>query len=182
MDWEQHILTLHKAAIRISSWILNIFHSRDKLVLMTLFNSLVRSKLEYACQLWDPTRVKLIDLLENIQRSFTRKIYNMSDLDYWSRLKKLGIMSLQRRREKLIIIMTFKIKNKLIPNDINLEFKEHKHKSHTLAVLKPLPRVKGKLLTIFENSFLIKSAKLWNKLPQQLTKIPNLLLFEKQLD
>ena len=106
----------------------------------------------------------------------------MSDLDYWSRLKKLGIMSLQRRREKLIIIMTFKIKNNLIPNDINLEFKEHKHKSHTIAVLKPLPRVKGKLLTIFENSFLIKSAKLWNKLPQQLTKIPNLHLFEKQLD
>ena len=103
VSWENHILMLHKAAIKLSAWILNIFHTRDKSVLIPLFNSLVRSKLEYCCQIWDPSQIKLIDLLEDIQRSFTRKIKNMYNFDYWTRLKKLGILSLQHRRERLII-------------------------------------------------------------------------------
>ena len=29
MNWENHILNLHKASIQISAWILNTFYSRD---------------------------------------------------------------------------------------------------------------------------------------------------------
>ena len=35
----------------------------------------------------------------------------MKDLDYWTRLKELQIMSLQRKREMLILILVWKIKN-----------------------------------------------------------------------
>ena len=80
-------------------------------------------------------------------------------------------MSLQRRREKLIILLVWKIKNNLVPNDINLEFSKCQRNGRTKAVLKPLPRVKGKLLSSYEDSFIIKSAKLYNKLPSKLTNI-----------
>ena len=64
----------------------------------------------------------------------------MKDLDYWARLKDLQIMSLQRRRERQILILVWKIKNNLIPNDINLEFSQNKYTLKTKAILKPLPK------------------------------------------
>ncbi len=106
----------------------------------------------------------------------------MYNFDYWTRLKKLGIMSLQRRRERHIIILVWKIKNNIIPNDINLEFGSNKYSSNVKAILKPQPKVQGKLLSTFENSFVIKCSKLWNKLPTQLTEILVFSLFERRLD
>ena len=97
MDWDMHITKLCNNAKRISSWILNVFRNRSKQVMLSLYSSLVRSRLEYCCQVWDPYKVKHINALEQIQKIFTRKIDFMKDFDYWTRLKKLGIMSLQRR-------------------------------------------------------------------------------------
>ena len=59
---------------------------------------------------------------------------------------------------------------------------ENNRKSTSIAVVKPMPKVTGRILSMFENSFLIKSAKLWNKLPHKLTQIDNLQTFRKQLD
>ena len=161
---------------------LNVFSSRDKTVLLTLFFSLVRPVVEYCCQLWDPVKIKQINEIEQIQRQFTRKIGNLKELDYWSRLNKLEIMSLQRRREMFIIILVWKIKNNLIPNDINLEFKRNTYNSNIKAVLKPMPRVTGKLLSLHENSFLIKASKLWNKLPQDVSEVKSFNVFRTKLE
>ena len=122
LDWEDHINYLSKTGKKLTSWLLNVFYSRDKEVMLVLFNSIVRSKLEYCCPVWDPYKVKHINSIEQIQRNFTKKIKFMRDLDYWQRLKTLNIMSLQRRREKMIIILVWKIKNNLAPNNINLIF------------------------------------------------------------
>ena len=182
LDWENHITRLCKGARRISAWILNVFYTRDRETMLTLFNSLVRPRLEYCCPIWDPSKIKLINLIEQIQRNFTFKITNMDNYDYWTRLSKLGITSLQRRREKFTITLVWKIKNNLIPNDINLEFKINKRNSQIRAVVKPLPRVRGKLLSSYENSFAIRAAKLFNKLPSKLMEISSLPLFKSRLE
>ena len=182
LNWETHINRLYLTATKTCAWILNVFSTRNKFVMITLFNSLVRSKLEYCSELWDPSKIKLIDKIEQIQRNFTRKINNMKDLDYWTRLKDLQIMSLQRRRERQILILVWKIKNNLIPNDINLEFSQNKYTLKTKAILKPLPRRAGKMQTSFEGSFLIKGAKLWNRLPSTLTEINKLSSFVARLE
>lgn len=182
LDWDNHINRICKSANRVSAWVLNVFYSRDNLVMLTLFNSLVRSRLEYCCQLWNPFKVKHIDAIEQIQRKFTRRIRNMKDHDYWTRLKLLNIMSLQRRREKLIILLVWKIKNCLVPNDINLEFKPTLRGSDFEAVVKPMVKTKGKFQTSYENSFIIKSAKIWNKLPVKLRDIKSYNLFKIKLE
>ena len=106
----------------------------------------------------------------------------MKQFDYWTRLKNLKIMSLQRRREKQILILVWKIKNNQIPNDINLEFLQNNYNSKTKAILKPMPRRAGRFQTTFEGSFVIKEAKLWNKLPAPLTTIKNLNSFKANLE
>ena len=91
-------------------------------------------------------------------------------------------MSLQRRREKLIISYVWKIKNKKVPNDIHLEFTENNLRSCIKAILKPMPKIKGRLLTLYENSFEIRACKLWNKLPSSIANIDNFNTFQIKLE
>ena len=47
---------------------------------------------------------KWIYELEKIQKNFTKKIKGMEELNYHERLKKLNMYSLERRRERYMII------------------------------------------------------------------------------
>ena len=156
--------------------------------MLTLFKSLVRSRLEYCCEIWDPHLLKDIRRIEQVQRSFTDRIQGLKNLDYWNRLKTLKIRSLQRRREKTTILHTWKILYGIYPNDINLEFYEHTRTKSIKAKVKPLPKVggktltSGKTLTLYDNGFIIKSAKLWNILPPKLSSINDFNKFKVELD
>ena len=83
---------------------------------MTLFNALVMSQLDYGCQLSSPYLIKHINLVEKVQRSFTRFISGMKGLSYPERLTVLKLYFLQRRRERYIIIYVWKILEGMVPN------------------------------------------------------------------
>ena len=55
-------------------------------------------------------------MFEKVQRSFTRLIPGMAGLSYTERLTVLKLYSLQRRRERYIIIYVWKIFQGLVPN------------------------------------------------------------------
>ena len=169
LDWRFHYSKIVSKAKQLCGWILCTFRTRDKTTMLTLYNALVRSRLEYCCEIWSPHLNKDINYIENIQRSFTFKISGMKEFNYWQRLKKLKLMSLQRRREKMIVSHVWKIKNGHFPNSIDLQFKLNKRSNSMKAVLKPMPQVRGRILTLFEKSFVIEACKLWNILPSELT-------------
>ena len=56
-SFEQHIIELCKRCTGLYGWILITFNSRESTVMMTLFKSLVLSRLEYGSQLWSPTKI-----------------------------------------------------------------------------------------------------------------------------
>ena len=62
-----------------------------------------------------PYLIKNINVVEKVQRSFTRFISVMKGLSYPERLTALKLYSLQRRREKYIIICVWKILEGLVP-------------------------------------------------------------------
>ena len=61
------------------------------------------SRLDYGCQLWSPYLIKHINMVEKDQRSFTRFISGMKG-HIQRDLTALKLYSLQRRRERYIII------------------------------------------------------------------------------
>ena len=64
--------------------------------MMRMFNTDIKSKMEYCCIVWSPVSQKWIYGLEKIQKNFTSKINGMEELDYHERLKKLrGQLDLQ---------------------------------------------------------------------------------------
>ena len=182
LNWKFQIEAICKKSKQLSAWILSVFYTRDRLTMLTLFNTLVRSRLEYCCEVWSPHQIQDIVKVEQLQRSFTHRISGMKDHNYWERLEILKIMSLQRRREKIIIIHLWKILNKVYLNSIEIEFKEHRRKSSIIAIVKPLPKIRGAVLTNYDHSFVIHSANLWNILPPNLTVIKSLSLFKLKLD
>ena len=66
------------------------------------------------------------------------RILGCKDLTYWDRLKKLHLMSLQRRRERYCIIHAWKILNDLAPNDIGLSFQQNMR----LGIKAEIPAIK----------------------------------------
>ena len=150
--------------------------------MLILFKSLIRPIVEYNCEIWNPYKIKDIVDIEKTQRAFTYRIAGTSGLNYWERLLQLKIFSLQRRREKMIILTIWKIKNNIIPNSNNLIFKETLRNKACRAVLPPLPRTSSGLLTRYKNSFAVMGPKLWNCLPPHLTNIPKLDQFKSLLN
>ena len=90
--------------------------------MLTLYKSMVRSILEYCCPLWHPSKICDIQELESVQKAFTARITGMRDLHYWDRLQRLSLMSLQRRRERFILLHMWKILHHHTSNDINVQF------------------------------------------------------------
>ena len=76
---------------------LGMISRKDKEVMMRLYQTLVRPKLEYCVQAWRPYLKKDIDLLEKVQKRATRLIINDRGLTYRERLKKLGLTTLETR-------------------------------------------------------------------------------------
>ena len=124
LTWSPHINTITNSARKMAGWVLSVFSDRSEYTMIHLYKCLIRSRVEYCCPLWDPTKMEDIATLEGVQRSFTSKISTITHLHYYERLKSLNLMSLQRRRERYSIIMVYKILIGLAPNDIGIEFME----------------------------------------------------------
>ena len=122
LSWTPHVNIIAERAEKVASWVLSAFKTRDKATMMTLYKSLVRSHLEYCCPLWNCSKIMDIQQLEGMQRTFTSKIDGTQHLNYWQRLKALDLMSLQRRRERYLIIHMWKVLHCKCPNDIGIQF------------------------------------------------------------
>ena len=124
LSWSLHIANAVSKARSKAFWILSVFKTRERSVMMTLYKSLVRSLLEYCCPLWNPSKITDIQLLNSVQRTFTNRIAGLQGTDYWDRLKTLNLMSLQRRRERYIILQMWKLLHCISPNDIGVKFQD----------------------------------------------------------
>ena len=78
-------------------------------ILTTLYKSLVRPHLEYSTAAWSPHYLKDREMLERVQRRFTRMIPGLGELGYEERLGVLGLMTLEERRNRSDMVEMFKV-------------------------------------------------------------------------
>ena len=121
-----HVSCVYKRCSNLSGWILRTFSTRETRTMMTLFKSLVLSRLDYASRLWSPHLLKSVYLLEKVQQSFSKHIAGMHTMSYEERLKHLNLYSIQRRRDRYQIIYLWKIIEKFVPNSL-LQLHLHTH-------------------------------------------------------
>ena len=181
LSWSSHIYTIACRARGVASWALGAFRSRDRTTMMTLYKSLVRSHLEYCCPLWNPQNRMDIQQLESVQRSFTSRISGVQHLDYWNRLRALNLMSLQRRRERYIILHVWKILRGITPNDLDFQFSNTSRQGIKAIVPALLKTSSARNQTLYDASFRVMGARLWNIIPVSLHNIMDPLQFKVKL-
>lgn len=181
LSWTLHIRTIAAKARQKAGWVLSVFHTRSPLIMLTLYKSMVRSLLEYCSPLWNPKNIGDIQTLEGVQRTFTSRIAGCYELDYWERLQKLSLMSLQRRRERYIILHMWKILHGVSSNDLDVKFVT-RPRTGTQAVV-PFLRKKSSAAhqTLYDSSFAVMGPKLWNAVPYSLNRIESFDTFKAKL-
>ena len=181
LRWSSHITEVTKQASQTSAWVLRTFSTRESLPLMTLYKSLVRSKMDYCCPVWFPTTKEEISALEGIQRSFTSRIQSLKGFSYWERLRKLKLMSVQRRRERYIIIHMWKIYTGTAPNDIKIKF-HYNDRTGPQCIVPNLNARSSRINTLRYNFFTSMGPRLFNSLPKAVKECSSPDSFKKTLD
>ena len=166
-DFNEHISKISSEGRKLTGMVLRTFITRDPDVLLRLYKTIILPKLDYCSQLWSPSKIKQIREIEQVQRNFTKYINGCTqDDDYWDRLKKLNLYSVERRRERYTCIYVWKILQGIVPNPgINFEYNERRG---WMVKIKGQKKKNAKIANLYENSFVIRGGRLFNSLPKEI--------------
>ena len=155
------------------SWILRTFRTRANIPMLTLWKQLVLSEHDYCCQIWSPTKAGETQALEAVQKSFVRKIEGTQGMSYWEQLKSLKLYSLQRRRERYMIIYIWRILEGQVPNLESTSVLSRWHQRRGRECLVPTVSNSASPLVrqVRYSSIAIRGPKLFNCLPQTIRNI-----------
>ena len=148
-----------------------------------MFNSFIRSKLDYCSIIWNPDKKEEIDKIERIQRNFTSKIKGLEEKNYHERLRILKLYSLERRRERFLIINAWQQIEGKKENVLKLETgKVGRRRCLKSSIIPTI--INDKYRTIIQNSTARQMERLFNALPYELQNITNVETdtFKKHLD
>ena len=101
---DTHITHVCSKVRQKCGWILRTFNCRNTNFMKFMWKSLVQGHIDYCSQLYFPNQTNQLEKIEELMKSFTKKIPQVKDLDYWSRLKHLKMYSQQRRAERYKIM------------------------------------------------------------------------------
>jgi len=145
------------------------------------FTTYIRPLLEYNTQVWSPTGLGEINLIESVQRSFTRRIPHLKHLSYQERLTKIGLESLELRRLKYDVTMFFKIIRgfvELSPGDFFVfASKSHSTRGNDFKISKPLLSK-----NLYNNRFSCRGINCWNFLPNDAVNAPSIASFKNKIN
>jgi hypothetical protein len=115
LSYQTHITNIVSKARHRSSTLLRGFLSRRLDIMRKAFITYIRPILEYNCLVWNPCQVHSIDLLENVQRNFSKRIPSLSHLTYFERLALLNLEPLELRRLRFDLTYYYKTLHNLMP-------------------------------------------------------------------
>ena len=102
MKWKTHISNITKKANRQLGMLKRHLTGAPEKTKLVAFNSIVRTTLEYSCQVWSPYAIGLTKQLDNIHRRAIRWIYRLPKIcSITDCMTEHGISSLSDRRSEL---------------------------------------------------------------------------------
>jgi ribonucleases P/MRP protein subunit RPP40 len=170
----------HNKASRALGMMKRTLNTRRHDILLRLYKTLVRPHLEFCTPAWSVHYKMDAQLLERVQHRFTKMIPKLARLPYNERLNRLGITTLEERRNRADLIEMYKMYRGLstIPFSrfFQLDDTAHRTRGHMAKVLKI------RCYTTVRLHFL--SARVinrWNQLTEDVVEATSLNLFKSRL-
>ena len=181
LSWSNHISNIVKRARSLTSWVLNVFRTREKSVMLTLYKSLIRSILEFSCPLWHPVKIREIHMLEGVQRTFTHMIAGSKDSNYWNGSKRCSCC-LYSVGENVISYSSYgKSLHNVTLNDVGMTFLTST-RNGTAAVVPSLTKGSSQRNhSLYDSSFAVLGPRLWNTVPSNIKSLDKFDNFKESL-
>jgi hypothetical protein len=180
LSFEAHINNIVSKARQRISTLFRGFITRNLYIMRRAFITYIRPIVEYNSVVWNPSLIHLIDLIENVQRHFSKRIPQLSSLSYPERLALLDLEPLELRRLRSDLIYYFKIFNHQTPFDPNDAFIIYtpvaSSRSSTSYLQKPTKASNKHLHTLF-----YRHVDVWNALPVAIRSLSSLQSFKSEL-
>lgn len=179
LKFSKQCIAVEKKAQKLLGYIKRQFGYRNKEIVLSLYNSLVRPHLEYAVQFWSPSYRKDITRLERVQARATKLIPELRHMCYTDRLKELNLFSLETRRLRGQLIEVFKILRGFDNVDYRRLFQLSEGRTRNNGFKLELKRYNGDLCG---NFFSYKICCRWNSLPSDVVNSDSVEQFKTRLD
>jgi len=179
LKFSDHISSIVTRAKQRAALVHRCFISRNISNLVMAFKIYVRPLVEYAPQIWSPHHISLINLVEGVQRSFTKRLPGFKHFSYAERLSHLQLQSLEQRRLVSDLTMCFNIVHGFSSLSFDDFFKFSScsiTRGHPLKLAPPL--CKTNLRKFFFSSRVIQ---VWNSLPVKIVMSTSTFQFKKLL-
>ena len=170
LSFAVHIDNTVTSATRLLGWAMRTFRRRSRMIMMTIWKSLVQSKLDYCSQLWTPVDQASIAKLGTVFRHFSSQIAGLEDYNYWDRLKILKIYSQERCRERYRIIFIWKVLQGLVKGYDISSFVSPR-RGRLLHVAEYRRQAPAAVRQAKETSLLVQGARLFNLLPRHIRDV-----------
>ena len=179
LRWNHHCEKSIKKANRTLGLLRRTLTPCTKDVKIKAYESLVRPRLEYASEAWNPHTTSTVDRLEQVQRAAARFIHRdyRRETHVTPLLTALGWDSLHYRRLLAQSVMFFKIQHSLV----NIRFppcvspatffarRDHQLKFNTIQCT----------IDPYKFSFYPRTIRIWNSLPATAVTASSILVFRK---
>ena len=180
LSFKAHISSIVSKARQRISILFRGFVTRNLNIMRQAFVTYIRPILEYDSVVWNPCSVHHINLIENVQRNFSKRIPSLSSLPYQERLALLDLELLELRRLRFDLIYYFKVFNNLTPFDPSNVFLIYtpiaSSRSKSPYLQKP-PKASNKML----HTLFYRQVDAWNLLPDVLKFTSSLPVFKRGL-
>ena len=182
LSFNSHITKTVSKARSISGLLIRTLTYKSKTIMVPLFKALVRPITEYGNPVWCPHKRGEINLIEDVQRHFTRCIEDMKDKNYYERLKSLNLPSLEFRRVRGDLIEMYKICNKIYdPKTTNTLTNfvpdENPTRAHKFKLTKKRTNLKNT-----KYFYTNRIVNIWNSLPAEAVDAISLNHFKNIID
>jgi len=151
---------------------------------LSIYKTLVRTHLEYANSVWAPYKKKHIDKIESVQKRATKQIPGLGNLSYPERLNKLKLPTLAYRRIRGDMIEAYKILHMKYDPEASSFLKKTSDSGIRFSTRINSNKIPHQRFNtaVRKNSYSVRIAKYWNKLPDNITNAPSINAFKNRLD
>ena len=179
LKFHLHINEVCRKANGIANSILRGTICRSPEFMVQVFITHIRPIIDFASVVWNTGYVGDLQMLESIQRRWTKKIAGFADHPYSVRLSTLNLFSIKGRLLRADLILVWKIMAGLCPS-LNALFERVAHgrtRGHSRKIFKPRHST-----DVRSRFFSLRVIDLWNSLPEEVVSVQSVQTFKRLLE